>query len=299
MTTILCALCIILFILVLFALKVHSLHQAADELRQTFAEKIKTDSNTGISLSTRDRKMLLLAAELDQARKQLRKEHLRYAQGDRELKAAVTNISHDLRTPLTAICGYLTLLADEEVPDNVREYLSIIENRIQALTDLSEELFRYSVIVSSDSYGNLEQISLNNAIEESIAAYYAAFIQAGIEPQIVLPEKPVYGMLNRQAFSRILSNIIGNAIKYSDGDFYVTLEDSGRMHFKNHAAHLDEIRTAHLFDRLYTVQNARSSTGLGLSIARKLTREMQGQINAVYCDNMLHIILMFPAQTGL
>lgn len=288
-------LCILLGIgLTICLIKIRSIHRGTDELRTEFAARLRSDTNVGIDISTSDKKMRALAADMDRQLKLLRKEHIRYALGDSELKNAVSSISHDLRTPLTAICGYMDLLAREETSDTVREYLSVISGRVRALKELAEELFRYSVIMSVDNYAARENISLKRALEESLAAYYGAFKNAGIEPQIHLPESDVICRLNASALSRILSNILSNAVKYSDGGFCISLDTNGALQFKNEAAGLDAIQVGHLFDRFYTVTSGSQSTGLGLSIAKALTEEMHGRIDAGYHDGCLIIRLVFP-----
>lgn len=292
-------LCVLLVCMILvLAGKVLSLRRGADELREEFAARLREDTNVGIDISTSDAKMRALAADMDRQLKLLREEHIRYMQGDVELKAAVTNISHDLRTPLTAICGYMELLSREELPETAREYLAVIENRIFALKELTEELFRYSVILSADSDMERETLSLNAALEDCVAAYYGAFRAAGIEPQIIIPEEPVARTLNSQALSRILTNVVSNVLKYSDGDFSITLQEDGTIHFCNQAKGLDVVQVGHLFERFYTVQSGKNATGLGLSIARNLTEEMGGEIAAEYEDEMLHILIRFPEEGG-
>lgn len=296
MIPLLATLCTILVCCVfLLALKLAALYRAADELRQEFAERIGTDTNVGIDLSVRDRRMRRLAADMDKQLHLLRKEYLRYTHGDMELKNAVTNISHDLRTPLTAICGYMDLLSKEPVSPTVREYLSIIDNRVAALKHLTEDLFRYSIFLSVASYDEREPISLNNTLEECIASYYAALKKAGIEPDITLPEKQVIRTLNKPALMRIFSNVIGNALKYSTGDLRIILTQEGEVHFTNLAPDLDALSTTKLFDRFYTVENARpqGATGLGLSIARTLAEDMGGSMSASYADGMLDIFIQF------
>ena len=91
----------------------------------------------------------------------------------------------------------------------------------------------------------------------------------------------------------MLANILNNALNYSDGDLAVQLDEDGTLHFSNHAAALDEVSTAQLFDRFFTVENARHSTGLGLSIAKSLTEQMHGEISAAYSDGLLMIRLRF------
>lgn len=294
MVILLCTLCVFLGIVsILLGIRLFSVRRAAEEVRIQLGERLSEDTNVGLTISTRDPAMKRLAAELDRQLKLLRKEHIRYVNGDKEVKNAITGISHDLRTPLTAICGYMELLSREEASDAVKQYLAIIENRVEALKGLSEELFRYSVALTAGSYETREEISLNSALEECIAGFYGALKEAGIEPEISLPETQVLRRLNGQALSRILSNIVGNAIKYSQGDFCITLKEDGTVTFSNRAEGLDRITVGHLFDRFYTVETGTHSTGLGLAIARSLTEEMQGKLDASCENGILTITLAF------
>ncbi len=158
---------------------------------------------------------------------------------------------------------------------------------------LTEELFRYSVILSADSYEETEELSLRAVLEESIAAYYGAILNAGIQPEISLCEQPVKRKLNRQAAARIFSNIISNAVKYSDGDFTIRLDAQGRICFENQAQKLDPVSAARLSERFYTVEDGRGSTGLGLSIARTLTEKMGGKMEVEYRDGRLCVTLLW------
>ena len=110
-----------------------------------------------------------------------------------------------------------------------------------------------------------------------------------------IPQTKITRSLNKNALSRILGNIIGNALKYSDGDLTITLSDDGQITFSNHASKLNDLQVMRLFDRFYTVETAARSTGLGLSIAKELTEQMGGAITARYDEGILHIALSFPA----
>lgn len=296
MTNLLCILTLLLILIfIILVLRLVSMRRAADELRETFADRLKNDTNVGISISTSDKKMRQLAADMDRQLKLLRKAQLNYMQGDRELKAAVTNMSHDLRTPLTAICGYMELLKQEPLSDPARSYLGIIENRVQALKNLTEELFRYSVILSADFDTEKKTLSLNAALEETAAAYYGALKNAGIEPLISMPETEICRTLNRQALMRILSNLMDNAVKYSKNNLSITLAQDGSITFGNQTDTLDELTAGRLFDRFFTVESGERSTGLGLSIAKTLTEEMGGSVKADFQNGFLSITLHFPA----
>lgn len=277
-------------------IKIIIMKRSAREISEKLSERLNEDTNTLIDVSTVDRDMKRLADELNKQLRLLREERRRYLRGDMELKKAVTGISHDLRTPLTAISGYLDMLENEEKSENAARYLDIVRERTVALKALSEELFSYSLITAASDSGitpEYEDISLNAAVEESVLAFYAVLTKRGITPEITLPESKVTRRLDKKLLSRILSNIISNAVKYSDGDLDITLFENGTLVFRNHAAALDEITVKRLFDRFYTVENAGGSTGLGLSIAKTLTELMNGEINARYIDGELYIEVKF------
>ena len=283
-----------ILLLIIFALmaKVYFLRKSAQEITEAFHDRLTADTNTLIDISTRDSHMRKLAADINTELRMLRKERHRYQQGDLELKEAVTNISHDLRTPLTAINGYLDLLEREEKSAPVERYLKQIENRTKALKNLTEELFRYSVVTSSKEL-QMEQIDVVRILEECLLSFYAVMQEKGIKPRIELPETSVYRELDVGAVNRIFSNIISNALKYSDGDFAVIMSEEGSIAFSNTARELDALAVGRLFDRFYTVEASRNSSGLGLSIAKILTERMGGSITADYHDEKLDIIIRF------
>ncbi len=285
---------VLIMIIAVLILKICLLQKSADEICCTFNEKLENDTNTLINISCRDRHMRRLANDINKELKKLRADRRKFQQGDLELKEAVTNISHDLRTPLTAICGYLALLENEEKSPAAEEYIKIISQRAQVLKQLTTELFRYSVITSTFNSDTPEKLEMNNVLEESIAAHYALICQNHIVPDISITEKKIVCNLNKNALLRIFQNIISNAVKYSDGDLKIKLKDDGEIIFSNHAEKLDEVQVGRLFDRFYTVQTADKSTGLGLSIAKMLTQQMKGSITADYSDCSLNIRIKFP-----
>lgn len=231
---------ILVLILFFLAIKIYLLKKAAREIREKFADRIASDTNTLIDIGSRDQDMKYLAEEINIQLKQLRNDRLRYQQGDWEL------------------------------------------------------LFRYSVFTTVSNGTKSEPVVLNRILEDSVSGFYAALRSRGITPEIRMPDGRVHRMLNRNAVSRIFGNLIGNALKYSDGDLIIELDESGRLLFANHASGLDEIETGRLFDRFYTVETASSgSTGLGLSIARALTEQMGGKIGAVYEEGMLKVSVVF------
>ena len=285
---------ILIAIIIALLVKIHILQKSVKEIEIAFADRLVTDTNILIDISSSDKNVRRLANTINGQLRKLRTERRRFQQGDLELKNAVTNISHDLRTPLTALSGYLELLEQEEKSESVNRYIEIIKDRVDILTQLSEELFKYSVIISTKDNITKEQVIINTVLEESIAAFYTVLTERNIVPDIQISEIKVMRMLDRSALSRVFSNLISNVIKYSDGDLKIVLSENGEIAFSNMASGLDEIQVGRLFDRFYTVEAARKSTGLGLTISKTLVEQMKGTISATYENNRLSIHIFFP-----
>ena len=285
---------VLLITVAVLAVKVYTLRKAASEIAEAFSARLREDTNTLIDISSRDGKMRELAEAVNRELKLLRKQRQQFVNGDRELKEAVAGVSHDLRTPLTAIYGYLELLEREELSDDAARYVVRIRGRAETLRELMEELFRYSVVASTPEVSP-EPVKICRVLEESLISFYGSFGQRGIEPEVAIPEEGVWRNLDPSALTRIFGNIISNAIKYSDGDFAVELTPDGTVTFSNTAAALSSVDAGKLFDRFFTVDSARKSTGLGLSIAKLLTERMHGSIGAEYVDGKLVITVAFLA----
>lgn len=285
---------ILTIIVLALSVRIFLIKKAAREIRTSFAEKLITDTNTPITLSSRDKDMCALGNDINLSLSRLRSEQHRYEYGNSELQRAITNISHDLRTPLTAIYGYLELLEKEPLTLAAMQYIRILHERTEALTSLTEELFQYSVVVSGEQELSLTLTSVNSVLEESIAAFYTTLQEKGITPTIFLPETPVLRILDHTALSRVFANLLSNAIKYSAGDLEISLSESGELLFANSSKDLNSIQIEKLFDRFYTVETVKNSTGLGLSIARALIEKMHGTISASYEKGRLMIYINLP-----
>ena len=279
-------------LIVVLLIKIYLLKKSAREIGDKFADILKTDTNTLVDISSRDKDMCELADSINKQLKILRKEHLQYHQGNTELKNAITNISHDLRTPLTAIAGNLYMIGKTDELSEIREYVGAIEERTEAMKQLTEELFRYSMIVSNESKEDTEEVFVKQVLAESISSFYPVLTEKGITPQIHITDTRIVRNVNRSELARVFSNLLNNAVKYSDGDLEITLSDPGEITFANTAKELSTVEVEQLFDRFYTVEAAHHSTGLGLSIARTLVKRMGGTITADYDNGRLTIRIM-------
>lgn len=276
-------------IVIALCIKIYALKKSAREIADAFSDRLQNDTNTLIDITSSDKDMCRLADSINEQLKILRKEHLQYHQGNTELKNAITNISHDIRTPLTAIYGYLDMMQRSNDAEKQARYISIMKGRAELMKQLTEELFRYSIILSDEGELKTEAVNVGQVLEDSIMGYHGALSLKGIVPNVTITENIIVRNLNKSYLSRIFSNLLNNALKYSNGDLNITLSDLGEITFTNTAKELSTVEVEQLFDRFYTVEVARNSTGLGLSIARTLVERMGGTITADYENGRLAI----------
>lgn len=278
-------------IIILLSIKIYLLKRSAREISDSFADRLHTDTNVPIGISSRDRDMRYLADSINTQLKVLRREHHKYTVGDRELKTAIINISHDIRTPLTAISGYLDIMKEMDKSEEIEKYLDILEERSAVMKQLTEEMFSYSVALSDGVNKDKTEFSVNQLLEDTIIGYYGAISEKGIEPVIEISSNKQLRTLNRSSLGRVFSNLINNAIRYSDGDLSIKMNDEGTIFFSNSASSLTSVQVEKLFDRFYTVESSRNSTGLGLAIARTLLEQMNGTIKAEFDNGILTFVV--------
>ena len=296
-------LCITLAILLILAVvKIVLLRRGFDELTENIEDQVKGNTQIPVTLTTSDPHAKKAAETLNRELTNLQNERNEYLDGNRKVAQAVTEISHDIRTPLTAINSYLDLMEDETDEELKAQYLERIKSRTLSLSELADELFKYSTSTDPERYtvrASAEEtatIDICRVLEECMLSFYAAFKDKGIEPEIELPEEPVYVLCDRKSANRIFENIISNAIKYADDSLDVKLDVEGCVIFSNPAPELTPVSAAKLFDRYYTVNEGSQSTGLGFAIAKELIDRSGGTIESSLKDGVLSIIVRFKNQ---
>lgn len=280
---------IILLISAYLLIKLFFINKSIREIRNNMSEILKSDTNNLITISTNNKEIKKLANDLNNELKNLRIQKLQYENGNQELKRNITNISHDLRTPLTAINGYIELIKENNKKEKQKEYIEIIERKTNALIELTESLFDFSKTIDNGIGIKKEKICINEILEETLANYYILFTENNIQPKIEICEEKIYKNIDKNSIVRVFENILSNVTKYSNGDFKVILEKNGKIVFSNKATTLNATTVEKIFDRYYTVENAQKSTGLGLSIAKKLIELNNGKISGKYVKGKIII----------
>lgn len=280
---------ILIIIVIALILKLIWLRSSIKEMRVALKEILKSDTNNLITISSGDKEIKALSKDLNIELKTLRTQKLQYENGNQELKRLATNISHDLRTPLTAISGYVDLMKESEDNNKQKEYLQIVENKTNDLILRTEQLFDFFKTMDIGVQIKKEEICINELLEEALANFYTIFKEENIIPQVEFTENKILKMADKNSMIRVFENILSNVSKYSNGDFKVKLEDSGKIIFSNKATSLDRASVEKIFNRYYTVENAKKSTGVGLSIAKQLVEINGGKITAKYANEILII----------
>ncbi|MFC0418523.1 HAMP domain-containing sensor histidine kinase [Cytobacillus solani] len=289
-TLFICAAVALLFLTRYYRLK-KEIKSTARQLRE-LNNKI---TGKKINLTLFDRDLEELAKEINDQIDETKRANAEKMRTENELKQAVANISHDIRTPMTSILGYIQLLeSDEHTSENRSAYFEIVKNGALRLKDLLEDFFELSIIESADYPLNVETISLNNLVFDVLAGFYEEFNQRGLEPSIHIPEKDIRMKADSSAVKRVIENLVLNAVKHSKGNVKIQLDQLSstvQLIISNPVHQLSEKDVHLLFDRFYKGDKTRSekSTGLGLSIAKSLMLKMNGKLTAELKENQLYM----------
>jgi len=258
------------------------------QLNQTLRIIEKTDTNMRATTGTFDKNIIELCDVINDILDKQKDVIIASQKSNREFRQAITNISHDLRTPLTSAIGYIQMIKSGKTPDDKKqEYLDIIEHRLKSLSNLMNDLFEYTQIVEGKVTQNIEKINICNLLRDIMSDYYEDFVRKNFDVQIDIPDLPVYIICDANYFKRAAQNLIQNVLVHGIEYFKLIVIDNSVI-FQNKVSDPGAIEIDRLFDRFYTSDFSRSgnATGLGLAIVKELVQIMGGEIN-VYIENDL------------
>lgn len=232
-----------------------------------------------------------------------RKERREYLEKEKMIADTYTNLSHDIRTPLTSLDGYFQLMETGENPEDQKRYMGIIQERIESLKEMLEELFTFTKL-KNDSYQlDLSRCCMNRILKGTVFSYYEEWMQLGIAPEIEVTEEMLYLEGNEHGLRRVIQNIIKNGLDHGEKQIKIQLDkESGEngeqimLKISNLVKNPEEIDVGQVFERFYKADEARSksSTGLGLSISKELVVRMKGEIRASLSGNEFCVEMRFP-----
>ena len=272
--------------------------QVKDICRQ-LAFLMKHDSNMLIHREFGLGGIGMLSDRLNDLLELRRKEKQYYQEKETLIADTYTNLSHDIRTPLTSLDGYFQLMEACENVEEQRRYLNIIHERIHSLNEMLEELFMFTKLKNESYRLELTSCCINRILKETVFSYYDDWVRREIQPDIQITEEQLYIDGNKQGLSRIIQNVIKNGLDHGEKKIRIVLkreQNRAVLRISNQVIASEQIDIEHVFDRFYKADAARSktSTGLGLSIAREFVRRMNGEIGAKIEENEFIVEMSFP-----
>ena len=241
----------------------------------------------------------MLSDRLNELLELRRKEKRHYQEKEALIADTYTNLSHDIRTPLTSLDGYFQLMEECENVEDQKRYLNIIHERIHSLNEMLEELFMFTKLKNESYRLELVPCCMNRILKETVFSYYDDWVRREIQPDIHITEEQLYIDGNKQGLSRIIQNVIKNGLDHGEKKISIVLEreqERAVLRISNQVIHSGQSDIKHVFDRFYKADAARSktSTGLGLSIAREFVKRMNGEIGAKIEKNEFIVEMSFP-----
>ncbi|RED64756.1 sensor histidine kinase [Cohnella lupini] len=278
------------------------------ELRR-MAEQLRLRNDQAVSkkidVALFDRQVEALAEQINRQSELIVDAEAARRRTENELRQAVANISHDIRTPLTSIFGYIQLLeSDSLTPEEKQEYVAIVKNRTKRLQTLLNDFFELSVIESTDYFLKPERLRMTGLLSDVLVGFYDRFNERGLKPDIRLPDEEIIVHADESAVRRVMENLLANTIKHAEGRVEIHLErqhDRAELTVVNDAKSLAGSDVNLLFDRFYTADRTRSAqgSGLGLSIAKSLMEKMNGSLTAELLGDRLALKCVWHRETRL
>lgn len=295
---------VLLLVVIALIFSFSALEKNLREAKKQLDRMRENESKVRISLSSPNRAAEELFASINQVLDQRESSLAGLHRQERSLREQISNVSHDLRTPLTSILGYLQLLESPDLTEEERrQYLEVIEARARSLQSLITAFYDLTRIEGGSYPLEREQVDLYRVLSELAAEYYNDLERSGLAVEIDLREglPPVWG--DYAAVVRVFTNLIGNALKHGRGVLRIALYRAGDVlttEFSNDGSGLTQEDAAHVFDRFYTADKTRSAqnTGLGMSIVRALVQQMGHEVTAELRDGIFTVRVLWKPING-
>lgn len=268
-----------------------------DAGKQLWEINEKLEENRLVRLSAPNKELEELLVEINNSLQGIRQERIVYAKREKEFKQQIENISHDLRTPLTSMIGYLKIMDASNLNEAEKEDLQTVLKKTERLQELISQFYDFSRLTAQDYPLELSAVDATKILREVMADAYSELSARNLEVTVDLPEGAVWIEGNVNALQRVFQNLLQNAGRYAVKELAVSVcEEAERVVicFKNDTKDLYEQEVERLFERFYTVDKSRSngSTGLGLTIAKEFVEKMGGSMEAELEDGRWLVIRM-------
>ena len=238
-----------------------------------------------------------LINEINSLLKMLREERIMYNRKSHDIEQMMTNISHDLRTPLTSALGYVHLAQSDSIDaEEQKRELAITERRLRRLEELIDQFFEFYKVISGEKQPELGPVNLIGLLEEAVSHYFDDYNDRDRMIELNYDKSKILILSNKGMMMRVFDNLINNALKHGQGTLYISASyEYHEVKFTN--ATIDkQIDPEHIFDEFYTTDISRTtgSTGLGLAIAKQFVELLGGSITAMLNNDQFEITLKLP-----
>lgn len=256
------------------------------------------DTNVLVHSNGSGRTSAELINEINLLLREMQRSRVTYQQRNHALEQMMTNISHDLRTPLTSALGYIHLLRDSALTEEEKEReLAIVERRLIRLEELIDSFFEFSQTISSEKAPEKSEVNIIAVLEESIAHYYDDYLSRNREILFNCSQHRLIIHSNQKMLLRIFDNLIGNALKHGDGNLTVSVDaaEDVQIMFANRL-YDPGLETDRLFDEFYTtdISRTKGNTGLGLAIVKQFTELLGGSASVQNTDGLFLLTVRIP-----
>ncbi|WP_066306367.1 sensor histidine kinase KdpD [Bacillus sp. FJAT-29814] len=212
-----------------------------------------------------------------------------YNKTEMSMRKMLSNISHDLKTPLTVVLGYVEIMLNDpgRGSEETRELLSKVHGKSQEVLELINRFFDLAKLESGDKDIPLKRVNMNEVCRKNILGFYEVLSTKGFEVAIDIPDENLYALGNEEELDRVLNNLISNAIQYGGGGKFLGLtlrgdENSVYVDVTDKGKGISELHKDLVFERMYTLEDSRNKqyqgSGLGLTITKRLVEKMDGEI---------------------
>lgn len=276
--------CIIVICVILFTY-IYCIKKQLGSIKKQLDKRREDKASNPVLVEIRDKSIEDMAVSLN---KTLRQETaLRVSQEikEQEFKQLITNISHDIRTPLAVMKGYLQLMQKNKMDKVCREYLEICLSHTASMERIIQQFFEYSYWSGAEEEINLKKINITNLVTEVMTDFIPVFEENNIKMELA-GTGIYFGMADKELLVRIMQNLLRNSIQYAEGDVRVSIIPSEENPFikisvENPVREDCNVDINQVFNRFYVGKEGRNhSTGLGLSIVKMLVERMGGEVYA-------------------
>ena len=260
------------------------IHAELKKISETLSAILETDSEEKVMVFTDDQMVQSLCAQINRLLEDRQKIRVDYRKQELSSKKMLSNISHDIKTPLTVILGYLEILRLKD-PENAA--LQKTEVKAKQVMELIDQFFTLAKLEAGDRNLEITKVNITEICRENVLEFYEILQQREFAVELMIPEKSIYVQGEKKSVERILNNLISNVLRYgSDGNYIGVflredMEDVS-IDVADRGKGIEKEFADSVFERLYTMEDSRNrkiqGNGLGLTIARNLARQMGGDI---------------------